>query len=1527
MGPSMMNSRMHIASLLLLSAMLLPQQTVLAQGLDLPGSNPAGDPQSSPIPGADVPQSSPIPGVDDPGPGCGTGGGSCELESDVGSAPGGNLPNTGVGNPIDLMTGNKHQREVDFEIPGAMLSLKRMYNSGNSESNRGLGQGWHHSYAASLFDAGNGSREIVQSIGGSLRFTEQGTNESGHPLLRATQPNHGYLSYANERHLWHLPDGRTLTFNGSFLVHIDWPDQRELKLYYRSRRLSTVTDETGRTLTFRYSGDGRAVSLPSFEKNRFTTATGYLESVTLPDGSEIGYDYDHNRNLTRVRYPDETTREYHYENELYPHHLTGLTDRTGVRFATWSYDAEGRANSSEHAGGVERVTLVYPDAGAVANGEVVQTMITNSLGYESTYTWQQADAGAEPRLLESEGAGCATCPETGYAYAYDKSGRLLRLAKTDRGTASGKEGLTYAYDEQGRVVEIRRIDSAGVDHLVERREYINTSLLPWRIIKPSVNPDGERLTEIERNERSLPVRITERGYAPWLALPGESDHISGIQKPSRYRLLERIVSFEYENGRLVSIDGARTDVDDVVDLGWDDRKRMTSIASPVGPTLTLGKFDELGRVTSSRVGSVSPTSISYDERGRVARIEYQGSQLDLVHDAESRLSAYTDADGHTTRLERDDAGRIVGIVDSFGIRSESEFNTESLILRQSRFSADGALIRALGIAYDARGRVERRDEERFNEHGGYDSWQSRYERSGDGTVVASVDEGTGSRFEFLVDILENTARLTNHRGETTRHDFDRLGQEAGIEDARGTNTRRYRDDFGGIVGVISPDAGVERYERDNQGQVVRRVQEDTGSTLYVRDAVGRAIKRLPERGTETHWTHDAASGRVSSARHGSIAEKFEYDSESMLLSHTRLMDGHVFSTTYTRDTRGRIVSRKLPDGRQLRYLYHVRGNEAGTLASISLVDRFGLRKTPLVKDVDLVSQDGETGWRHHNGIRTIIGHTRSGALQRVDVSDTLSIDYESNSTGQVLSQIEAGRASRYAYEGGRLVAADTENGQYRYRYDEAGNRTGRYERHADGTLIDERSEYAIGPEGRGAGNRLTVNIDQMTGERRLHEYSRGGALLRRNGLEYKYDSERRPLSVHRNGREIVRYAYNAFGERVKKEVHETSSQTRVRYYLYDGSRLTAEATERGEITAHFIYIDTTRAVIKLEGDEIFAIHGDRLGTPRRMTNVRGEVVWSASYEPFGLAKITSEAVSLDLRFPGQVFDEETETHYNYYRDYDPTQGRYITSDPIGLSGGVNTYLYAQADPLGSIDPLGLRIILMDRDLNGVPVGRHMFIVIIPDRPEDFDGMRFDIGGGSFEWRDVGNGEMGYVIGAQNIGGRLIAEAFNGADETATNQFFDPDSAPFGWGNFDPNASQCTLPVDPLGAHDTAAIMGLMADITNYNANEERQNIEYPGNRDTILGGDEGFVNSNSWALSVLASAGITPDETNAPGFDLLGGNRIDEDYFTSNPSLEDLTAENTDTDQDGVLDARDEDDDNDGVPDAQDAYPRDSSRQ
>ena len=100
-------------------------------------------------------------------------------------------------------------------------------------------------------------------------------------------------------------------------------------------------------------------------------------------------------------------------------------------------------------------------------------------------------------------------------------------------------------------------------------------------------------------------------------------------------------------------------------------------------------------------------------------------------------------------------------------------------------------------------------------------------------------------------------------------------------------------------------------------------------------------------------------------------------------------------------------------------------------------------------------------------------------------------------------------------------------------------------------------------------------------------------------------------------------------------------------------------------------------------------HVDHLGTPQKMTDAAQQIVWDASYEPFGDASITKQAFyDNPLRFPGQYFDAETGLHYNWNRYMDPGIGRFLQSDPSGLDDGVNTYAYAGSNPISWFDPDG-----------------------------------------------------------------------------------------------------------------------------------------------------------------------------------------------------------------------------------------------
>jgi RHS repeat-associated protein len=141
-----------------------------------------------------------------------------------------------------------------------------------------------------------------------------------------------------------------------------------------------------------------------------------------------------------------------------------------------------------------------------------------------------------------------------------------------------------------------------------------------------------------------------------------------------------------------------------------------------------------------------------------------------------------------------------------------------------------------------------------------------------------------------------------------------------------------------------------------------------------------------------------------------------------------------------------------------------------------------------------------------------------------------------------------------------------------------------------------------------------------------------------------------------------------------------------------GYTLTARATDDkgAQTTSTPVTVTVTAA-----SATIYYIYTDQLNTPRAITNEAATTVWKwDNVDPFG-ANAPNEDPDGDtnkfvfnLRFPGQYFDRETNTHYNMARDYDPAIGRYVQSDPIGLRGGINTYLYARANSLTYVDPYG-----------------------------------------------------------------------------------------------------------------------------------------------------------------------------------------------------------------------------------------------
>ncbi len=261
----------------------------------------------------------------------------------------------------------------------------------------------------------------------------------------------------------------------------------------------------------------------------------------------------------------------------------------------------------------------------------------------------------------------------------------------------------------------------------------------------------------------------------------------------------------------------------------------------------------------------------------------------------------------------------------------------------------------------------------------------------------------------------------------------------------------------------------------------------------------------------------------------------------------------------------------------------------------------------------------------------------------------------------------------------------------------------------------------------------------------FYQYDDAGNLIQQSEpgklTRYAYDTQNRLIEVKDGGDNLIaRYGYDPLDRRAWKEQYRDRNGAALApakrtYYLYADEGLIAEATQditlsadgtatagaAPQIAAQYgpkpqnpfntgmLFIKTKNS----NGQDSFAYYQhDHLQAPIQATDKQGNVAWRATYEPFGKATVTTPLATSDnstitsnLRLPGQYFDDETGLHYNYRRYYDPFVGRYITSDPIGLMGGSNQYLYVMGNPISNIDPTGLICFNFDKFANDVADNR------------------------------------------------------------------------------------------------------------------------------------------------------------------------------------------------------------------------------
>lgn len=194
----------------------------------------------------------------------------------------------------------------------------------------------------------------------------------------------------------------------------------------------------------------------------------------------------------------------------------------------------------------------------------------------------------------------------------------------------------------------------------------------------------------------------------------------------------------------------------------------------------------------------------------------------------------------------------------------------------------------------------------------------------------------------------------------------------------------------------------------------------------------------------------------------------------------------------------------------------------------------------------------------------------------------------------------------------------------------------------------------------------------------------GGDLYSDGIRTYTRDEFDRLAAVTKAGQTVGQYRYDALGRRVYKSTSQGAT-----YFVYSpaGQLLYEQSAQR---TMNYVWLAGRLVSISVNHGPLQNVHTDWLGRPELVTGTSNPTVaWRAVNAVYDRKVILDTIGGLNVSFPGQYYDAESDLYYNFHRYYDAGTGRYVQSDPIGLLGGINTYGYASGNPVSLVDPSGL----------------------------------------------------------------------------------------------------------------------------------------------------------------------------------------------------------------------------------------------
>ncbi|MEN9365832.1 MAG: hypothetical protein RL489_190 [Pseudomonadota bacterium] len=909
--------------------------------------------------------------------------------------------------------------------------------------------------------------------------------------------------------------------------------------------------------------------------------------------------------------------------------------------------------------GGSRVVLAtyrYGVAAPAADGLPDLLSHTDANGHARTFAWQehllvgytlatgQRFSNRFDRLAPTGRVTESLALDDGTGDRFDYSGRTTRIRdRLGRETVyvhNARQDITAVHDAEGHVTRTAYDEAGRPEGSTDALGRTSSTTFDERGNLTKMVDAAGNATTIEYNALDLPIKLTDAMGGEWRRQYDERGNLIASTDP-----LGHTTRYEVDAlGQVIAIVDA---LDKRKTLRWDEAGNLVAYTDCSGYT-TRQTYDALGHLASSTDALDQTTDYVFDAAGQLQQVtQPDGARHHYTWDGEGNLIRYVDPVGNTTTWTYNGAGAPLLRTDPLG--------------------------HTLQYRYDHAGRLK--------------------------TLIN--ENGEATRFGY--DLLD---RLTDEQGFDGRHQrycYNAAGELTHVIEFGGS-------DFG--------PGKVTRFERDALGRMtakhhVGEAAEHAASSQFAYDKLGRLIKA------------DNAWSKV----------KFAYDPLGQLLSetqtHSEAIGGKVFEFKHQYDPLGNRIQTILPGGQALNHLFYGSGHlhqvnldgevisnferdalhrevrrSQGALYSEFAYDRAGRLSAQRVMRAD--ASDATTGkpsaplvspeFPNPANVRSLedIQDRFKGVIER---------HYQYDASGQLIQWLDRHRGlTRYAYDAaGRITHSQIgllkDWGPKGVPANAPGNATGRpmaanerfYWDPASNPLPDDA---AVSRGDTVPGNRLLVWQDAR------YTYDEHGNLIERlqgkrssaaqNRTKFVWDAAHQMVcAVVTHGPDesasthAYTFAFDALGRRVAK----IDPSTR-RLFAWDGNRITFDYYGDNE-TIFVYYPESFIPLMQIRDSTRNYFHTDHLGTPLDTSGELGELTWQMTFRAWGDTTIEGlTSIPQTLRSQGRYFDAETGLHYNRFRYFDPQQSRYISQDPIGLHGNINTYSLA-SNPINWIDVSGL----------------------------------------------------------------------------------------------------------------------------------------------------------------------------------------------------------------------------------------------